>query len=252
MKQNPTFYGCLLDQVDYLFTFFEHNKAFLVLSKFFEAVFLTENQVQVSALINRFTMVITELNANTLFQLLIHFLHTYPLRKEDQRFFCLLDMLIWTSKTYQCDNTQYLYTLVDRLLTTVEAGESIIPHLIRLDRILPSSQYNFDVIWTGLSFSLLKVQTVEEQEFIIDMMKRLPNKESANNMILRVAYLPLYQALAELNDKHASKEIVELKKNVLYLISFLDSEGKSFDSHEKVQLVCSEENKVLRITFFLI
>lgn len=235
MKQKPSLYNSLLDEVDYLLTFFDHEKVLSVLSRFIEAVFLTENQVQFSALINRFTMTINEeANVNILFQLLIHFLHKYPLRKEDQRFFSLLDMLIWLNKLYSCTNAHYLYTLVDRLLTTVEAGESIIPHLVRLDRILSTSEYSFDVIWTSISFALLKVQTVEEQQFIVDMMNGL-DKESANNMILRVAYLPLYQALAELNDKHASKEIVGLKKNVLALISFIDNEGKSYESYEKVK-----------------
>lgn len=226
MKQKPSLFFCLLDQMEYLFTCFDSGKVLLALSRFIEAVFLTENQVQVSALVNRLAMIVDKETVDKLFHIMLDILHKYPLRKQDAQFFCLFDTLMWLNKAHTCTNFNFLYTLLDRLLTFVEDGQSIIPYLIRLERLLALTAYDFNVIWTGLLFALLKVQTIEEQQLIIKIVQSLPGKENANSLILRVAYLPLYQVLSELNDKQASKKIVDMKQTIISLISFIDNEGR--------------------------
>lgn len=236
MKQKPLLFFCLLDQVEYLFTCFDGEKVLSALSRFIEAVFLTENQVQVSALVNRLKMVVDKENVDKLFHIMLDILHKYPLRKQDSQFLCLFDTLMWLNKSYTCAKFNFLYTLLDRMLTFVEDEQSIIPHLIRLGRLLTLSTYDFNVIWTGLLFALLKVQTIEEQQLIIDIVQNLPNKANANSLILRVAYLPLYQVLSELNDKQASKKVADMKKNIISLISFIDNEGTKEPFKQEVNL----------------
>ena len=224
IKQKPSLYSHLLDELDSLFMTYGYKIVLNGMHRFVEGVFLTENDVSVNALTGRLFMHINQESAETFYRLFNDILHAYPLRKSDTLFFCLWNTLSFIKKTYQLLDTSYSYTLVDRLLTTVEDGQCILAYLNQLALVV--DQYDFDIVWTSLSFALLKVQTTQEQEKILSMMERIMDA-SASQFILRVAYVPLYQILAESNDKQPSPVMLEDKQRVLKLILFLDNEGQS-------------------------
>lgn len=237
MRQKPSLYYHLLDEIDYLLTNFGSGHVLQTLSGFITAIFLTENSVEAGALVNRLTNNILASNASKfvpqMYEVAIEILRNYPLHKDDIHYFCLVDWLVslnthalmWNVPKNDINITRFLYTLVDRLLTSVTDGCSIVSHLIRLERVLKNTEtlFNFDVMWISLSYALLKVQTIDEQKSIVRIMMNMDTLDSASNTILRIAYIPFYQLMSELNDKGASKDMVEFKKQVLNMISFFDN-----------------------------
>lgn len=267
MRQKPSLYYHLLDEIDYLLTNFGSGQVLQILSGFVTSVFFLENMVEASALINRFTSHISSSNASTfvpqLYELATEILRNYPLHKDDVHYFCLVDWLIllntnasmWGVLKNDVSITKFMYTLVDRLLTTVTDGFPIVSHLIRLERILIKTEtdFNFDVMWISLSYALLKVQTIDEQISIVRIMMNMIHLDAASNIILRIAYIPYYQLMSELNDKGASKDMVEFKNQVLNMISFLDNNESSFkhaeDRFTKVTIKNFKTNVFKCVTF---
>ncbi|KAI7891869.1 uncharacterized protein EV154DRAFT_419668 [Mucor mucedo] len=247
MRQKPSLYYHLLDEIDYLLTNYGSGQALQVLSGFITAVFFLDNSVEAAALVNRFTSHISASNASTfvpqLYELATEILRNYPLHKDDVHYFCLVDWLvllntyalIWNVSKDDISIARFLYTLVDRLLTSATDGLPIVSHLIRLERIINNKEieFNFDVMWISLSYALLKVQTIDEQKAIVRVMINMHHLDAASNIILRVAYIPYYQLMSELNDKGASKDMVEFKKQVLNMITFLDNSVVPFENAEE-------------------
>lgn len=246
MRQKPSLYYHLLDEIDYSLTNFAPGQVLQILLGFITAVFLTENTVEAGALVNRLSNTVSTSNASKfvpqLYQLATEIVCNYPLHKDDIHYFCLVDWLVslnscallWNIPTHDINTTRFLYTLVDRFLTSVTDGLSIVSHLIRLERILKNTEtdFNFDVIWTSLSYALLKVQTIDEQTTVVRIMLSIKNLHAASNTILRIAYIPYYQLMSELNDKGASKDMVDFKKQVIGMISFLDNHETSLTDAE--------------------
>ncbi|GAA5812128.1 hypothetical protein MFLAVUS_005578 [Mucor flavus] len=250
IRQKASLYYYILNEIDHLFANFDVATCLQVLSAFMTALFLTDNNVESSSLINRLTNSISTSNAlqllPQLFDMAKELLIEYPLHKDDIHYFYLVDWLIWLNMSgsawsIPCQKLQvnsFLYTLIDRALTSVTDGKSIVSHLIRLERVLANSEteFNFDVMWTSLSYALLKVQTVEEQKYIVNIMKQMRNLDLASNIILRVAYIPYYQLLSELNDKSASDSIQGLKNEVLTMIAYLDHNETPLEQAEEYRI----------------
>lgn len=266
MRQKPNLYYYILDEIDYMFNNSYHpNIPLYATLGFIKAVFWMENSVDAGALIARLNNNITFENAEemlpTMFGEILKLVENYPLHKDNQHYFLLVDWIIWQSSiapfAFNIEPTSdsssemglrstssisYLYSLIDRLLTAVTDGESGLAYLIRLERILKNLglTYNYHVVWSSLAYALLKVQSIEEQKSIVRLMAKTNMKDRVGAaLILRIAYIPLYQFLSELNDKGASKDMVELKKDVLNLIAFLDSAGALMENAE------NERDKVI-------
>ncbi|CAO3663134.1 unnamed protein product [Rhizopus stolonifer] len=132
----------------------------------------------------------------------------------------------------------YCYPIVDRALIGASKNESVLPYLSRVERmylaidnnqIIPESfQANLSLLWTSYSFLLLKAQTLDEQQSILNFIRYCINHGTIPKRLMQVAYLPLFQTLSELMDKTASKRIQTLKEDVLSLIHVLD-ETKDID-----------------------
>jgi hypothetical protein len=246
MRQKPTLYFNILDEIDYMLVNFQPGTVLDALSGFIKAIFWTENNVDAGSLITRLTNNVdastAEVHLSKVFNQAIKLVEGYPLHKDDQHYFLLLDWIIWLTNTAPSAfntrqaylDTSYSDSLIDRLLTAVTDGNYIIPHLMRLERILENlNGSNFHIAWSSLSYALLKTQTIEEQKSIIRIMiKTNTRNEGCEAIILRIAYIPLYQLLSELNDKAASKDLVELKKDVLNLIAFLDNAEEPLEDPE--------------------
>jgi hypothetical protein len=251
MREKPILYHGLLEEVDYLISN-ELPVAIPTLNGFISAIFLTENKfIDSSAILFRFTSAIMTIGTyddnilTALYACISHILFKYPLQKEDGIYFSLVDFLMWTtiiSKPYQelkadrdaISTSDYIYSFVDRLLTTSSKGYSVINYLTRLESMINSANNSFtDVIWVSLCFVLLRSKTIDEQQAIMRLMKLIYNRTSSS--VSRIAYLPFYQLLSELNDKDASKELKALKDNTLLMLAELDNNKNSLCLNEKLK-----------------
>lgn len=249
MREKPVLYHELLEEVDYLISN-ELSVAIPILNGFISAIFLTENgSIDSNAILIRFTSAIMTIGTHddniltTLYACVSQISFKYPLQKEDGIYFSLIDFLMWItiiSKPYQelktdrnaISTNDYIYSFVDRLLTTSSKGYSIISYLTRLERMIISANNSFtDVVWVSLCYVLLRSQTIDEQQAIMRLMKSIHDR--TNGSISRIGYLPFYQLLSELNDKDASKELKALKDDTLLMLSELDSNKNSSSLDEK-------------------
>jgi hypothetical protein len=238
MRQKPALYFSILDQIDIIIAR-DSNIAIATIEGFVNAVFLIENSVDASALLIRLSNTQPDLT-DDIYELISSLVIHYPMQRDSIHYLSLVDLLL-SSKfrvKLSVDTTyHYVYTFLDRLLTICSQGQSVTSYLVRfqgmLDRFLHS--IHADLIWVGLSFLLLKVQTLDEQESIMNCKRMILASDRLHNIdVLRVAYLPLYQLLSELNDKDASAELKNLKENALSLISHLDQDQFQVD-HEDAQ-----------------
>ncbi|RCI03918.1 hypothetical protein CU098_000747, partial [Rhizopus stolonifer] len=226
IRQKPQICFDILEQVDFIL----QRNAWTVLKEFIYAVFLTENHVESSALLSRIQQALllskhTEFS-DAVYTEMVQLVLCYPMQKNSNKFFSLIDFLIWMNHTSKSDKANYAYALLDRVLTVASQGYSVKPYLIRMDRIvsLNSQVIAMDVLWISLSFLLLKVQTIEEQQLIMHLMKSALREQDMARNVLCVSYLPLYQLLSELNDKETSRELKGLKEDTLSLITYLDQD----------------------------
>lgn len=247
MRQKPTLYFDLLEEVDYLIS--HHASVAIPISQgFISAIFLTDNAVDPNALLIRLMSAImtSGIHNNSMvvdiYTCMSHVLFQYPLQKESDRYLSLIDFLMWTtitSKPYQdqatISTTDYMYPFMDRLVTASSNKHSIIAYLARLERMVQDSSNAVfaDVIWVCLAYILLNSQSVTEQQAIMQLLKSIRAKVSGT--VSRIAYLPLYQLLSELNDKDASKGLKTLKDGILNMLYELDNikDAASFDQTSK-------------------
>ncbi|KAL9552159.1 hypothetical protein MBANPS3_003915 [Mucor bainieri] len=249
MRQKPTLYFDLLEEVDYLLVH-HASVAIPVAQGFIAAVFLTDaaNAVDPHALLMRLTnAIMADGNSNGMmadvYACITDILFQYPLHKESDRYLALIDFLMWTtiiSKPYayyqqqqqQADQeatttlfstTDYIYPFMDRLVGTAANRDPIMSYLARLERMMADSADAVlaDVMWVCLSCVLLDSQNVMEQQAIVRLIKPLHAKVSGT--VSRIAYLPLYQLLSELNDKDASQGLKTLKDDTLHMLYALDN-----------------------------
>ncbi|KAI8645057.1 hypothetical protein BD408DRAFT_382648 [Parasitella parasitica] len=257
MRQKPLLYPSLLEEVDYLFAN-ELSVAIDILQGFISAIFLTKTPVDSNALLIRLTSAIMALGlendiiTTSIYTCLCQVLHRYPLQKEDEKYLSLVDFLMWmsiTSKPYQGPSvfspSDYVYPVVDRFVTFCSKGYPILAYLARLERMVGcSDSTGSDVLWVCLSYGLLRSQTIREQQAIMRLMKSLYGKTTGS--LSRIAYLPFYQLLSELNDKDASKELNTLRDDTLFMLSELDGINKAANSdHRPIQLQAILKNNCI-------
>ncbi|CEP18089.1 hypothetical protein [Parasitella parasitica] len=248
MRQKPLLYFNLLEEVDFLIAN-ESSAAIHILQGFISAIFLTKNAVDSNALLIRLTSAIMTIGLEndsaitSIYTCLCQILYKYPLQKENDKYLSLVDFLMWisiVSKPYQqlkadrnaIRTDDYMYVLIDRFVTASSKGYPVISYLSRLERMVDNSDHiASDILWVCLSYVLLKSQTVSEQQAIMQLMKPLCGKTTGT--VSRIAYLPLYQLLSELNDKDASKELKALRDNTISMLSALDSNNDSANLDQK-------------------
>ncbi|GAN03098.1 hypothetical protein MAM1_0034c02549 [Mucor ambiguus] len=263
MRQKPNLYFDLLEEVDYLIS--HHvSVAIPILQGFIAAIFLTDNAVDPNALLIRLNnaIMISGVHSNSsikadVYACISHILFQYPLQKESIRYLALIDFLMWTtiiSKPYQelqanqvtLSTTDYIYPFIDRLATVSSNKYPIMSYLARLERMIADSSIDVfaDVIWVCLAYLLLNSQNITEQQAIMRLIKSIHAK--VNGTVSRIAYLPLYQLLSELNDKDASRGLKELKDDALNMLYELDNikNAANFDqaSKQHVQTLIQTNN----------
>ncbi|KAF1807541.1 hypothetical protein FB192DRAFT_1356280 [Mucor lusitanicus] len=116
-----------------------------------------------------------------------------------------------------------MYPFMDRLVTASSNQYPIMSYLVRLERMVTDSSNAVfaDVIWVCLAYILFNAHNVMEQQAILRLIKSIHAKVSGT--VSRIAYLPLYQLLSELNDKDASKSLKALKDDTLNMLYELDN-----------------------------
>ncbi|KAK4517263.1 Transcription factor [Mucor velutinosus] len=252
MRQKPTLYFDLLEEVDYVIS--NHASVAISMSHgFISAIFLTENAVDPNAFLIRLTSAIMTngIHSNNsmmtdIYACTSNILFQYPLQKESGRYLSLVDFLMWITiinKPYQklqadratVSTTDYIYPFMDRLITASSKKYPIMSYLARLERMIAdcSNDVLSDVIWVCLAYILFGSQNVTEQQAIMRLIKSMRAKVSSN--VSRIAYLPLYQLLSELNDKDASTDLKTLKDDTLNMLYQLDNikNTASFDQTSK-------------------
>ncbi|KAI7899540.1 uncharacterized protein BX663DRAFT_554946 [Cokeromyces recurvatus] len=214
LREKPDLYFTVLEEIEY---FLEHSETIVSLKPVFKSIFLVDINLSSSALLNR---LMTIRNAE-IDQALSEILFMYPLYNDHQRYLELVDFFM----TFNSPDV-LLYHVLDRLLTTFDITYCpLYAYLTRLQQLINSveqDEVTYDLVWAALSYLLVRVDTVKAQCMIIDLMKSLFNKQDA--IVLRIAYLPLYQVLSELNDRHikTNEELCKLKQDLLDMITYLD------------------------------
>lgn len=238
MRQKPTLYFDLLEEVDYLMS--QHASVAIPISQgFVSAIFLTDNAVNPNALLIRLTSAIMNdsIHNNSsmipeIYACMSSILFEYPLQNESDRYLSLVDFLMWVTiyQERQADQgapatstTDYMYPFMDRLVTASSNQYPIVSYLVRLERMVTDSSNAVfaDVIWVCLAYILFNAHNVMEQQAILRLIKSIHAKVSGT--VSRIAYLPLYQLLSELNDKDASKSLKALKDDTLNMLYELDN-----------------------------
>ncbi|KAI8984419.1 hypothetical protein BDF20DRAFT_935163 [Mycotypha africana] len=240
MHQKPSLYFELLDQLLDIFGK-ENENAMTILSGFVESVFLTKHTSDGGALLTRLMQISMTLGIKNdsiiaaIYKKMMDILFDFPLEISSTMYLMLVDFLMWISidnspciqiDIYQSQVCGYNYLLpfIDHLLTIAYKNQPVTSYLSRLSKMMnvTLSQVVIDVLWTTLSYILLRGQTLEEQQLAMALMRSIVSK-SKNMTLLRIAYLPLYQLVSELNDKDLPKELVALKEDSLELLAYLDS-----------------------------
>lgn len=235
VKKKPDTYYNLLDEIDYLFK--EKQDVISILHGFIDALFLTKHTVDANAMLTRLSnniMLYANKNTailSTIYDSFKQILYAYPMYSDRDKYFMIIDFLLWMNITIapyfkidKASTDDFLFIFLDRMLTDSSEYNSIILYLVRLERTLESGVDNdiLDIIWTGLSYALLRALTLEEQQSIMDMMKSIIEINACHISVLRIAYIPLYRLMSELNDKNASAEIKKLKNNTLDMIAYIE------------------------------
>jgi hypothetical protein len=235
-RQKPTLYFSILDQIDLIFVR-DAEMAIEVIKEFVKSVFLIENNVDASALLVRLSNAPSNIT-DDIYELISSLVVHYPMQRDSIHYLSLVDLLLssrFLDKLSVNTSYHYVYAFLDRLVTICSQGRPIVSYLVRFQRMLDMLLHNIhaDLVWVSLSFLLLKAQTLEEQEIIMICKRIIMTSGRLGNFdVLRVAYLPLYQLLSELNDKEASQELKELKEYALSLISHLDQDQPKVNHKE--------------------
>ncbi|KAI8995014.1 hypothetical protein BDB01DRAFT_831946 [Pilobolus umbonatus] len=253
LRKIPSLYNDILYEVDYMLSVHqsvENSKLMEMLYPLFDAVFLIDDIANPDSLLTRLQSILLVLTdskdtAGELPQLILSYLweclDRFPTSDDPSSYFAVLDVLIHVlssvgSIAFLSDSDLFslsnnlVYLILDRLLDASSRTLPTMPYLFRLERILGMSfsdkqslmaQPNFDMLWTSLSFVLLKAQTLDDQQLIIRLLNHL-GLTNRSRLILRVAYIPLFQTFSEMMDMTSNQHVESMKRAILDLISMLN------------------------------
>ncbi|KAI9255310.1 hypothetical protein BY458DRAFT_520410 [Sporodiniella umbellata] len=242
LRQNPSLYLDVLNEAD---TLIRNNRSIETVIPLILFVLLTENSLDYNALLAKISLFCANMADKESIQLVYHTIGRrvmiqHPMQINPNRYLSIIDFLEALSLQYkeelELETTNwigcYCYPILDRAVMCASTGAPILPYVSRIERlyqnvkaseiISENLQASFSLLWSSYSFLLLKAQTLDEQQYILNFIRFCINHGNIPKHIMHVAYLPLFQTLSELMDKTASKNIQAMKEDVLSIIHSLD------------------------------
>ncbi|KAF7724710.1 hypothetical protein EC973_000818 [Apophysomyces ossiformis] len=263
LRQRPQLYHDLLYELDFIMTLedIDDVSLFQTMVPFYDAIFLLDFSVNEAPLLTRIATMMTKNSLTThLFDYLCGLVDRYPTQRAFESYLALIDVVITyviSSPTLHeaCSEeamkevtTGLIYHLITRACDAATYDRPMLPYLERIPQLLdsldlcndkPMANVDPHLLWTFLSYVLLKAQTMDDQEIVLAMMQNQLNQGFRSSLLL-IAYLPLFQTLSEVTNKESS-----IKSQVLDLLTIIAKEEANppQDSLNIVEKIVGDVNR---------
>lgn len=244
-QQRPDLYDDLLQEIDYLLCSSSDDDSSILgsLDSFFDRILLAADDTHGTALLHRLCNPLPSMERRLdIYYYISDVIKRYPTKRGIFLYLQLVDFLVGIFQIPDAPEddvkamaTDMFFELLCRSYDAATDGELTSPFLQRLYRInqahdicsdQPLVQPNPYLFWSSLSYLLMMVQTVQDQDLILKLMHDILQAHSLGKMAL-IAILPLFQTWAEVVEEDT---ITKARKAVaLELLSLVNKAAESND-----------------------
>lgn len=258
-QQRPELYDDLLQEADYLLNAPEGDGGDSLLGSldsFFDRILLAADVTRGTALLQRLSNPLPSMDQRLeIFYYISDVIKRYPTRRGTSLYLQLVDFLVGffqipdvPEDEVKAIATDIFFDLLCRSYDAATDGDLTLPFIQRLYRIIqavdicsgqPLVSPNPYLFWASLSYLLMMVQTVSDQDVIVNMMRDIIQAHSLGKMAL-VAILPLFQTWAEVVEEDTLTKA--RKARALELLSLVN---KAAENNEPSKSTILKEVSVL-------
>ena len=214
-QQRPDLYNDLLEEIDYLLSSSgdDENSILGSVDSFFDRILLAADDTRGTALLGRLSNPLPSMERRLdVYYYISDVIKRYPTKRGTCLYLQLVDFLVGIFQIPDAPEddvkamaTDMFFELLCRSYDAATEGELTLPFLQRLYRInracdicseQPLVLPNPYLFWSSLSYLLMMVQTIQDQDLILKLMHGIIQAHSLGKMAL-VAILPLFQTWAE-------------------------------------------------------